>query len=67
MISQHDHATNMVWDDDYCACKVCGTAWILDLKKGWIMVDGDENPIPLPKPQLAHFKPRAKKKVLAKK
>ena len=36
MVSKHDHVGNMLFDDDYCVCRVCRQAWNLDLKRGWI-------------------------------
>lgn len=36
MPTKHDHVGNMLFDDDWCACKVCEQQWKLDLKRGWI-------------------------------
>lgn len=44
MISKHDHVGNMLFDDDWCGCKVCDQQWKLDLKKGWIPIDGEGRP-----------------------
>lgn len=46
----------MIWDDDFCACRVCDARWKLDLQKGWIPVDENENPIK----EEYKFKPKAK-------
>lgn len=63
MISKHDHAGNMLWDDDWCGCKICNQQWRLDLKKGWIPIDQDGNP-QREKPSYGNYKPTyAKKKV----
>jgi hypothetical protein len=59
-ISKHDHGGHMIWDDDFCACRVCDARWVLDLKKGWIPVDENENPIKEP------FRPPTRAKVKIK-
>lgn len=39
----HDCGGNMVWDDDWCGCKVCGRSWKLDLNRGWQQLDANGN------------------------
>lgn len=44
-MKKHNHGCNMLWDDDWCGCKVCGQEWKLDLKRGWMPLDEEGNEI----------------------
>ena len=51
-MKKHDHGTHMIWDGDWCACKVCEQQWELDLRRGWVPVGDTPKPTYKPKPKL---------------